>query len=860
MGSHATRTMAVELAPVGSSPLPHIYVPEGRTFTFGRSVQTDIAHQSISRRHCELYWAEKPELTVTALKKRLTVVQPGSDPVKVTPDSGSCQMQQGSELHFTKPAPGGEPLALVFRGVVAMHKGSPAKLTPASRQHAAHSTLASTHDITAASQDDVGLTPASKRRAGALHRCTAFFCDPSGSAESIARLQALGGTVAQDFGPHVTHVISPAGGAHSTQHAQGMLSALTQALQTRGSGSAPNTGEGDAADAIHGMHFVSVDWVAACAQQGSQHPEAPYATPAPRAALLQQLRTARSPQHTHAAPKASLALSAVASGDWQAAVVGDSAGASAGASAAPEATIPGWGMQRWGRVGWTAQDWGAGGVWLEPYDVVSVKETLEALFTHYHRMDTKGEETGEEGGRSQRLQPHFTGVQEPGGTSFAAAQHSEAEPATGAVSPVDAEACAHAACSAVPVCFVQQLQETLKGYVRGRGADSFRLFGTRRAITALESATTPIRSAADVDNLHLGAKSAAKVKEILEDGFLTRNVNFSQNPEAQAEALFCSVWGIGPSHAQHFVRCGLRTLADLRANPDCLAMLSVRERAGLKYAEDFAVRIPREEAKAAQDAVAEVVTRQLAAVAEVSPARAAQQLHCRALGSFCRGKVETGDVDMMVVPGDHLGHVCSWKLLAAVMYELRQRDMATADIPLPSHPDGPCCDGCMEYAGHSATWLGACYVPGFAHVARRLDVKIYPACMRACAVNYFTGSGLFNRMLRYWCDRPTSAVAARAAAHVPGGAVFHLSDRQLVVRPLPNADMTALAQGGTGGGARRGATATALSQGLRSKRSSAAAVPPREHVVSVWCESDIFQAVGLAYVPPHMRHFHGVGS
>ena len=91
-----------------------------------------------------------------------------------------------------------------------------------------------------------------------------------------------------------------------------------------------------------------------------------------------------------------------------------------------------------------------------------------------------------------------------------------------------------------------------------------------------------------------GAKSAAKVKEILEDGFLTRNVNFSQNPEAQAEALFCSVWGIGPTHAQEFVRRGLRTLADLRGNPDCLAMLSVRERAGLKHAEDFARRIPRE--------------------------------------------------------------------------------------------------------------------------------------------------------------------------------------------------------------------------------------------------------------------------
>lgn len=84
---------------------------------------------------------------------------------------------------------------------------------------------------------------------------------------------------------------------------------------------------------------------------------------------------------------------------------------------------------------------------------------------------------------------------------------------------------------------------------------------------------------------------------------------------------------------------------------------------------------------------------------------------------------------------------------------------------------------------------------GFPRIARRLDVKVYPPCMRACAVNYFTGSGLFNRMLRYWCDRPTAAVAARAATHLPGGAVFHLSDRCLAVRPLPRAEFAAASAG-----------------------------------------------------------------
>lgn len=75
----------------------------------------------------------------------------------------------------------------------------------------------------------------------------------------------------------------------------------------------------------------------------------------------------------------------------------------------------------------------------------------------------------------------------------------------GAAAERGAGGCQHAACAAAPVCFVRQMEETLQGYVRGRGADSFRIFGTRRAISALTSATLPIRSAADVDALRLGA-------------------------------------------------------------------------------------------------------------------------------------------------------------------------------------------------------------------------------------------------------------------------------------------------------------------------------------------------------------------
>jgi hypothetical protein len=65
-----------------------------------------------------------------------------------------------------------------------------------------------------------------------------------------------------------------------------------------------------------------------------------------------------------------------------------------------------------------------------------------------------------------------------------------------------------------------------------------------------------------------------------------------------------------------------------------------------------------QEVQAGAAVVTEVATAALAALGHVSLAAAAQGLHCRALGSFCRGKAATGDIDMMIVPGDHLSHVC----------------------------------------------------------------------------------------------------------------------------------------------------------------------------------------------------------
>ena len=102
-------------------------------------------------------------------------------------------------------------------------------------------------------------------------------------------------------------------------------------------------------------------------------------------------------------------------------------------------------------------------------------------------------------------------------------------------------------------------------------------------------------------------------------------------------------------------------------------------------------------------------------------------------------------------------------------------------------------------------------------VIRRIDIKIYPARNRVCAINYFTGSAMFQRALRYWCIRPPPHVQALAAKCLSHATHFKLSDRDLAVQLASSTDT---------------------------------------HVTyTLWCESDLFRAVGLSYVPPHLRHF-----
>jgi DNA polymerase/3'-5' exonuclease PolX len=89
----------------------------------------------------------------------------------------------------------------------------------------------------------------------------------------------------------------------------------------------------------------------------------------------------------------------------------------------------------------------------------------------------------------------------------------------------------------------------------------------------------------------VGKRLADKIWEIVQHGQLQKLDFLNEREDLSAINLFTKIHGVGPSTAQSFVAQGFRTLNDLRDK----ANLNKQQLIGLKYIDEFQIRIPREE-------------------------------------------------------------------------------------------------------------------------------------------------------------------------------------------------------------------------------------------------------------------------
>jgi DNA polymerase/3'-5' exonuclease PolX len=234
------------------------------------------------------------------------------------------------------------------------------------------------------------------------------------------------------------------------------------------------------------------------------------------------------------------------------------------------------------------------------------------------------------------------------------------------------------------------------------------------AIKAIE-ALPALETAADLPTPKkgdgLGAEIRKKIAHILEHGSL--DIPAAIRASATALEAFQNIYGVGPKKAQDLIAAGYTTVAQLRTaaatNPK---LLNKNQQVGLRYYDDLLTRIPRAE-----------MDQHATTLMAAKPAA----LEGVIVGSYRRGAVNSGDIDMLIRTAD--ATVDAGAALATFVSTLKASGYIREVLAQGPHK----CLAISQLEGSPA---------------RRLDLLVTPPEEFPFAVFYFTGCDTFNVAVR----------------------------------------------------------------------------------------------------------------
>jgi DNA polymerase/3'-5' exonuclease PolX len=285
-------------------------------------------------------------------------------------------------------------------------------------------------------------------------------------------------------------------------------------------------------------------------------------------------------------------------------------------------------------------------------------------------------------------------------------------------------------CNTKVADILAELGEIYKSALR----DEYRGKQYNQAANALRALNFEVTSTDQCDSIPMLSKQTSKIRkyvgEILSFGKLKALDEMKQRPDVKACLELTSVHGIGPVTAHKLFLQGYKSIADLRKAPK--GTLSEPQTIGLKYCEEFKVRIPREEVSVLATAVREAANTFMD-----------DEVHCYCVGSFRRGRSSSGDIDVLVECRDESRMT---DLLMHILNDLRpggkspRSGILTDDLLV----------GDVTYMGVARLQRPLNDADTKPPVHRRMDIKVYHSAQLPTALLYFTGSMRFNRSMRLW--------------------------------------------------------------------------------------------------------------
>jgi NAD-dependent DNA ligase len=207
------------------------------------------------------------------------------------------------------------------------------------------------------------------------------------------------------------------------------------------------------------------------------------------------------------------------------------------------------------------------------------------------------------------------------------------------------------------------------------------------------------------------------IMEKFEEYVKTGTLRIIENEKTNPINILTDVYGIGPKKAEELVKVGVKTITELRERQD--ELLNDIQKVGLQFYEDILQRIPRqeiEEYKELLKSVAESVTKSVTESVTKGD-------NFEIVGSYRRGSENSGDIDV-IITGE-----------TGLLYKEMIDELIKRKIILHVLSRGP------------VKTLVIAKLPNKT-VARRLDFLYTPPNEYAFALLYFTGSKIFNTVMR----------------------------------------------------------------------------------------------------------------
>lgn len=243
-----------------------------------------------------------------------------------------------------------------------------------------------------------------------------------------------------------------------------------------------------------------------------------------------------------------------------------------------------------------------------------------------------------------------------------------------------------------------------------------------KVVSQLKVMTHPIHDIKDIEGVQgIGEKIRMKIEEIITTGSLEAARNIKQDDRRVLQNAFMQIYGVGPVKAKELVdnNPSLHSIEDLRAAvAEEPSILNEKQHIGLKYYEDLLERIPRKEMVAHQTILRKTLW------------KVKRMMHMDVVGSFRRGALDSGDIDVLIGYPSKMKEVDAQKYFTMYVEKLQEIGYITDILALGSKK-------CMAICRQSGNGK-----------ARRLDLLLTNAVEYPYALLYFTGSDKFNIQFR----------------------------------------------------------------------------------------------------------------